>query len=134
MNMTDKILKISLFAVLAFSQTPAFAEDGPMVVEGKSVFQERVGYRDLDLRVGEDQRILRKRVFAASDRVCVAADGPNYRSNVTMSGSARVPGGLNCADLSFRAARPQIRAAIARAQSGEQVALGDIVIGIKQGK
>jgi UrcA family protein len=102
MNMTDKILKISLFAVLAFSQTPAFAEDGPMVVEGKSVFQERVGYRDLDLRVGEDQRILRKRVFAASDRVCVAADGPNYRSNVTMSGSARVPGGLNCCSGRYR--------------------------------
>ncbi len=132
--MTDKILKISLFAALAFSQAPTYAEDGPMVVEGKSIYQERVGYRDLDLRIRDDQRILRKRVFAASDRVCVAADGPNYRDNFTTSGHAGVPAGLHCADLSFRAARPQIRAAIALAESGQRVALGDIVIGIKQGK
>ena len=47
---------------------------------------------------------------------------------MTTFGTAGVPAGLNCADLTVLAARPQIRDAIAHARAGQPFTFAELVI------
>jgi UrcA family protein len=132
--MTKSIFATSLIAISAFTSFSTFAQEAPMVVEGYTTFQERVNFRDLDLRETADRSALNKRVWAAADRVCLAAEGPNYYTDTTVYGTAGVPAGLNCAGLTVRAANPQIRAAIRSAESGRSLAMASFVIAMRVAK
>lgn len=105
----------------AFVAVPLAAEQ-PTVVTGErqAVYQERVSFADLDLRNGSGQRMLKWRVHRASESVCIQAvglieanlPGPSWRGNEP-----------SCTVQTYAAAKPQIAAAIDRAESGRQMAL-----------
>jgi UrcA family protein len=116
-------------AVVAFtiSATGALAADQPMVVEGQPNLQERVSYTDLDLRRSPDQRELRGRVRQAADRLCTRIEGAHYKSDIVPYGNGR-SAGMNCADIAYRDASPQMRSAITSARTGEQMAMAAIII------
>jgi UrcA family protein len=99
---------------------PLFAEE-PMIVRGhqQKVYQERVGFADLDLRQSHDQRTLKTRVRNASERVCLKAEGPFPEYGFALSKDAS----LTCADLTYNNAKSQISSAIQGVEAGRQVAM-----------
>ena len=96
-----------------------------MTVTGQPVYQERVSFADLDLRNSGDRQKLKGRVHRASDRVCIAAEGPIPRYSPSWGRN----GVETCSDLAYDAAHPQIAAAIDRARSGRQLATALIITG-----
>ena len=97
----------SLFVTAAAAT--AAVQDKPVIVyaEPENAQTERVSYRDLNLAVASDQKVLHRRVGSAVRRVCemddhdLGAVDPMYRA---------------CALESWAKARPQIASAIARDQ------------------
>lgn len=120
--MTRHALMLSLAGlIVGVPALPAIGQDN-LVVRGEpeqEVFQERVSYAELDLRNGGDQRTLRRRVSAASERVCRQAVGPLPDYGIGWGPEA----GMTCVDLTKKDAQPQIRSAIRRAKAGEQLAV-----------
>jgi UrcA family protein len=117
---TKSILTPPLLALaVAFAAAPSLAADESTVVgERQPTYQERVSYTDLDLRQGSAQSALRIRVRRASERVCIQAEGPLE----ALQGRLSI-----CNEATYRDARPQITAAIARAKSGQQMAMNLVV-------
>ena len=120
------IIDRPLLALAAALVVAPLAAEQPMTVTGQSMAQERVSFADLDLRQSGAQQTLRIRVKRASDRVCRQAEGPF--PDVGVSGFGRDDPSLTCTDLTYADARPQLRAAIDRAKSGQQLAAMTFVI------
>jgi UrcA family protein len=95
---------------LIVTGSAATAQDGQIIVTGPGPDTriERVGYYDLNLasRVGE--QILYRRVGASVERVCLYDRGRWY--------GLAVPDYNQCADRSWRGARPQVVGAVYRAR------------------
>jgi UrcA family protein len=110
----------SLLALAAAVVAFPLAADEPMTVTGQQLYQERVGIADLDLTKWAHRYALRARVHHASERVCIALQGPIGAYDYDFTGGPNA--GLNCVDLTYRHARPQMAAAIDRARSGQTMA------------
>jgi UrcA family protein len=125
--LTNSTIARPLLALAAaLVAVPLAAQDSTTVTgERQPLYQERVSFGDLDLREGQGQRALRKRVWDAAGRVCTQAEGPNYETNNVPYG---LPGGgMHCGDLTYKHARPQISAAIRAAKSGQQLAMALVI-------
>lgn len=103
---------IALAAVLAATSVSA---KEPVVVTGHQALpghQAQVDFADLNLRRSKARQVLFRRAMDAAWAVCIAAEG---RRGARLAYGD--PSG-NCPNSTYRAARPQIMAAIRRAQSG----------------
>lgn len=119
--MTKKtLIAAPLLAVAAAFAAAPLAADQPMTVTGQQLYQERVSFADLDLRSWSAQQALRRRVNHASERVCIAAEGP-FSANI---GFMSQP---SCTEQTYQAARPQIAYAIRLAKSGQRMATGLVI-------
>ena len=117
---TLTILLASLSCCL--SAAPAFAANNrePLTVTGNQTEDPdtiRVSYRDLRLANAADAGVLRARVKQAAMRRCDA-----------LYGSSFLPMLWGCRDAAWRAAAPQIAAAIERAKAGQNLAAGNEVV------
>ncbi|MET0587405.1 MAG: UrcA family protein [Novosphingobium sp.] len=110
------------FVLAAPLVTAPLAAQEPVIVEGQPVIQQAVNYTDLDLRHWSEQQTLKARVHRASENVCAQAYG---RSPYSQYGLGSSP---SCSDLTYKAARPQITAAIERAKSGQPQIASELVI------
>jgi UrcA family protein len=111
----NTIIARSLLTLAAALATAPLAAGEPVVVTAQptpSVHQQRVDFADLDLRRSKARQTLFRRVMDAAQSVCIAAEGK--RSAVLAFGDSQG----NCPNSTYRAARPQIMAAIHRANSG----------------
>jgi UrcA family protein len=98
----------------AFLAAPLAAKE-PVVVTAQpapAVYQQEVKFADLDLRESRERQTLFQRVMDAAWFVCIEAEGK--RSAELAYGDSEG----NCPNSTYRAARPQIRAAVRRANSG----------------
>jgi UrcA family protein len=98
----------------AIVATPLAARE-PVVVTAQPaspVYQQEVNFADLDLRQSGARQTLFQRVMDAAWSVCIEAEGK--RSAELAVGDAE----RNCPNSTYRAARPQITAAIRHANSG----------------
>lgn len=113
-----KTLKIAapLLAAAAMIAAAPLAADQPMTVTGQQLYQERVAIGDLDLTKWSHRNALKRRVQRASERVCIAAEGP---FDANQSGFMD---GASCTEATYDHTRPQIAAAIDRARSGQALA------------
>ena len=122
-------------AVLVSSTALARPSDPVVVTATRDEVETRtVSYRDLNLVLASDQRRLDRRVGSAIKDVCVIDD---YHAVRTLAAYSTYRA---CSDLAWTGARPQIRAAIERAQSfaargggGSDVASTAIVISARAG-
>jgi UrcA family protein len=118
---TTSHIRLPLLAlVAAFAAAPLVADE--MTVRGEQVYQEAVSFADLDLRSWSHQQALKRRVHKASERVCIAAEGP-------IDYDIGFMGGESCVDSTYAATRPQLRGAIALAKAGRQLATNLTVTG-----
>lgn len=106
----------SLFALAAASTTVPLAAKEPVVVTGEPVYQQRVDFADLDLRRSQGRQTLFRRVMRASTDVCIRYEG-RINLDKVMGGEQNT-----CPSRTYRVARPQIMAAIRRAERGEALA------------
>ena len=111
-----------LLALAAALVAAPLAADEKMTVTGQSLYQERVSFTDLDLRSWWDQQALRRRVYNASERVCIEAERP-FDADVGFMGQP------SCSETIYADTRPQIRTAIARAKAGQLLATSLVVSG-----
>jgi UrcA family protein len=113
-----------LFALAAWLVAAPLAAQEPTVVTGERqpAYQERISYADLDLRGWSAQQTLKGRVYRAADRVCSQANGPFSINEIGLGSS------LNCADSTYKATRPQIKAAINQAKAGQNLAAAVVVL------
>lgn len=111
---------LSLCAVAAMTgasvvaTAPAFAQSKPFTVTAprdSSMTMRQVSYRDLNLASIEDQRTLERRVGYAVKKVCYLDDYSADRSLETYSHF------VGCSHAAWDGARPQIAAAVTRAQA-----------------
>lgn len=105
----------SLLALVAALVSAPLAARDPVVVTGQSaqpLYQAQVDFADLDLSQSRARQTLHRRVMSAAWAVCVAAEGKS--AALALGGSEG-----NCPNSTYRAARPQITAAIRRATSGQ---------------
>lgn len=109
----------ALAAVLAAA--PLAAQES-VTVTGQPVLQERVSYTDLDLRRASARYTLKSRVYRAADRVCERAEGPIPGNQFGFASSP------TCTELTYRKAKPQIMAAIDRAESGQPAVATNVVV------
>ena len=109
-------LALSAASLLAFS--PASARNPTVTVVAPAVHTERVSFADLNLRDTGAKALLQARVDAASLKVCKATDYPVLLDMVERS---------NCIVNARISARPQVAAAIARAASGQALALNTAI-------
>jgi UrcA family protein len=95
---------------LIFAGSGALAQDGQIIVRGPGPDTrfERVGYYDLNLAARTDERTLYRRVGNAVERVCLYDEGRWY--------GLAVPDYNQCAERSWRGARPQVIGAVYRAR------------------
>ena len=109
-------LPLAISAATFLALSPAVARDPQVTVVAPAANAHilRVAYRDLDLRDGSAQAILKARVDDASLQVCRATDYDQLLDMVERS---------NCVTNARIGARPQISAAVARAQRGQGIAL-----------
>jgi UrcA family protein len=111
-----------LFALAAALACAPLAAKEPVVVTGQPVYQERVDFADLDLRQSRARQTLFRRVMRASTEVCIRFEG-KINIDKVMGGARNT-----CPNRTYRVARPQIMAAIRRANSGQpQPALALVV-------
>lgn len=123
-------IHFSSLAALAFIPLAAgVAAEERLEVKGTTVYQEVVQFSDLDLMRRTDQSILRQRVTRAADLVCQRAEGPLYDTDLV--GPGHIDAGLNCAEIAYRDARPQIDTAIGQSSQGRGVALSAITMTIR---
>lgn len=119
---TTSHIRLPLLALAAaFAAAPLMADE-QMTVRGEQVYQEAVSFADLDLRSWSHQQALKRRVHKASERVCIEAEGPISYNIGFMSGES-------CVESTYADTRPQVRAAIASAKSGRQLATSLTVAG-----
>ena len=125
--MFTKSISVSSPFVLAavLVAAPLVAQEATVVSgQRQPAYQERVSITDLDLRQGSARQELKVRVSRASKRVCNQAEGPFPDNGFGLSSR------LSCADQTYNHAKPQIAAAIARAQSGQpQLATAMVILG-----
>lgn len=110
------------FVVLVPSP-PAARE--PVTVTGESVhptYEEQVDFTDLDLRQPRGRQTLFRRVMRASTDVCIRYEG-RINMNMVMGGPQNT-----CPNRTYRAARPQIMAAIGRATSNRRQMASAVVV------
>jgi len=111
-----------LFALAAALFATPLAAQNPVSVTGQPVYQEPVSYADLDLRDSSGRQKLIARVHRAAKRVCTQFEWSNpYETTGFMSS----PG---CTELTYANARPQIRAAVDRAKSGQPILAANLVV------
>ena len=122
--MTQKLLIAAplLAVAAAFAAAPLAAEEPLTVLGQQQLYQERVSFVGLDLTRWSGQQALRSRVRHASERVCIALEGPFGVSSFSAPGMLDT--NITCSDLTYAAARPQIADAIRLAKSGQQMATG----------
>lgn len=107
---TLPLLAVAVFATLWATPTQA---ETPVVVTGtqEREFSMRVPFADLSLASEAGQNTLRSRVKSAANQVCGAyVDASNDAPYMTPY----------CSWTTYRAASPQIAAAIAQAQMGQR--------------
>ncbi len=109
------------FAVFA-APLAAQVHYGETVVSAP-VYQERVGYEDLDLRNTEHRHVLVTRIKQAARRIC---------SNMAKDGEIKFRDKNLCSDDTYIATRPQLRRAFARADAGQQIAMRMTVVANKK--
>ena len=99
-----------LTGALVFAASAATAKDGQIVVfaPGPDTRIERVGYYDLNLATRFGEQTLYRRVGGAVERVCLYDKGRWY--------GLSVPDYNQCAERSWRGARPQLVGAVYRAR------------------
>lgn len=107
-------LALSAATLLAISPASARGPQVTVVAPAVEAHTVRVAYRDLDLRDVSGQAQLQARVDQASLVACKATNFAPLLDMVDRS---------NCIFNARIEARPQIAAAIARAQSGQAIAL-----------
>lgn len=108
---------VAMTAVSLLAATPVLAKSRSVVVTAQRVSDlptRRVSYRDLNLASVVNQRTLDRRVSYAVKDVCRIND---YYSDRTLKSYGHY---LACSDIAWGGARPQIAAAIARAQAMAQ--------------
>jgi UrcA family protein len=108
----------------AFATAPLAARE-PVVVTAQpapTVYQQQVNFADLNLRETHARMVLDRRVMSAAWSVCIAAEGLE-RATFALGDA-----GNNCPNSTYHAARPQIRAAIDRAKSGQPAMATNMVI------
>ena len=126
-RLTAAVLSGVTASLLVTAATAQAAQERPVVVYAEpqdGLRTKHVSYRDLDLAVAKDQKVLHRRVGTAVRRVCTEAN--QYRPGVDPIFQA-------CADESWANARPQISRAIERAEQlaarGESsIAAGTVMI------
>ncbi len=124
MTKTSNPIRPLLVLAAALAAAPLAAEEEMLVTgEHQPVYQERVSHADLDLRSWSHQQALKRRVHKASERVCIAAEGP---LEANLGGLYGAP---SCTQTTYEDTRPQIRMAIARAKAGQQYAANIVVSG-----
>ena len=96
----------SLFAI----GSAATAQQGQIIVQGPGPDTriERIGYYDLNLATRYGKQTLYRRVGASVERVCLYDRGRWY--------GLAVPDYNQCADRSWRGAKPQVIGAVYRAR------------------
>lgn len=101
-----------LTGALACAASAATAQDGQIVVTGPGPDTriERVGYYDLNLATRFGEQTLYRRVGGAVERVCLYDEGRWY--------GLSAPDYNQCAERSWRSARPQLVGAVYRARYG----------------
>ena len=119
---TKSLICRPLLALTALCTVAPLAAQEPVTVTGspQPVYQERVSFTDLDLRHWSDRQALRSRVHQASERVCIQAEGP-FNVNIGFMGKP------SCTQATYKWARPQIASAIARAKSGQLIAMNLVI-------
>ena len=97
-------------ASLVFAGSTATAQDSQIIVRGPGpdTRLERVGYYDLNLASRAGEQALYRRVGGAVERVCLYDEGRWY--------GLSAPDYNQCADRSWRGARPQVIGAVYRAR------------------
>jgi len=121
---------VAMTAVTILAATPAVAKSQPVVVTAQrpaDLPTQLVSYRDLNLAAAADQVTLERRVGFAVKRVCRAGDYDAGKSLTSLSAY------LGCSDFAWNGARPQLAAAIQRAQAlalngGGAAAVGSLAI------
>jgi UrcA family protein len=98
------------------------AAQGTVTVKGQPELQETVSFADLDLRGWSARQTLNARVYGAADRLCAKAAEPFAPAQIGV-GSAPT-----CRQLTYDSVAPQIRAAIARARSGQATIATNLVV------
>src|SRR4029453_8763940 len=92
----------SVAASLIVTGAPATAQQGAIIVQGygPDTRVERIGYYDLNLATRYGEQTLYRRVGGAVERVCLYDKGRWY--------GLAVPDYNQCAERSWRGARPQV--------------------------
>ena len=112
---------LSLLAV-----APAHAKSDQMVVTAQRTADlptQRVSFADLNLASAEDRGILDRRVGSAVKIVCFERD---QRAEKTLSSFGEY---VACSDFAWDGARPQLAAAIDRAQAMARNGNGAVAVG-----
>ena len=123
---------VAMTTVTVLAASPAVARSKPVVVTAQRTSDlptQRVSFADLNLAAAQDQKALDRRVGAAVKQVCVAS-GHTIEQNLKARASF-----AGCSDSAWNEARPQIVAAIDRAQAlalngNGAVAVGSLAITI----
>jgi UrcA family protein len=105
---------VAMTAVSVFAATPVVAKSQPVVVTAQRAADlptQLVSYRDLNLAAAADQAMLVRRVGYAVREVCFERD---QRAERTLKALGHYEA---CSDFAWDGARPQLAAAIGRAQS-----------------
>jgi len=122
----------AMTALSLFAATPSVARSRAVVVTAQrssDLPTRRVAYRDLNLASATDQRMLERRVSLAVKQVCRASE---QYANPSLGTRTLY---LQCSDFAWGGARPQLAAAIDRAQAlalngHGAVAVGSLAIAI----
>ena len=122
-------------AALVSSTATAAVQSDPVVVTGRpdaELLSKKVSYRDLSLAHARDQRRLNRRIDTAVKEVCL--QDYSYASRTRESYAQY----LSCSAAAWTNARPQIAAAINRANTqvaagGSAVASGAIIVSARTG-
>jgi UrcA family protein len=104
-----------LFTFAVAIVTAPLAAREPVVVTAQpapAVYRQEVNFADLDLRQSRARLTLLQRVMDAAWSVCIEAEGKRKAESAFGDSEG------NCPNSTYRAARPQIMAAISRANSG----------------
>lgn len=116
MKLQSQTGPLALGFALAILAVPVAAQDQAdeegSVVNAR-LYQELVGFNDLDLRKGTDKNVLIRRVKSASRRVC----GNMARDRLIERFDRSI-----CTKSTYLDTRPQIRRAFARADAGDTLA------------
>lgn len=116
-----------LGTALAFSTTQAFAARplGDVVVKGQKIdpdLQRRISYADLNLAVGSDQKVLKRRISSTANSLCFDLNG--NRDNWSCTSDA-----IRSTDEQFAAAVDRAKLKIAGKPVGPAIAISMVING-----